>query len=257
MLKLFPVLLLIAIPALADLSTSASCQINGQAVYFADSHTGTSNAGCSEIQDFIDPGFEYPTSAHASASASAGYGTLSLSANTGVSNQRDPAYSWSNAAFSETMLITGSSGQGYAEVTYTGFMDTCFGYSSFDGLSPWQIFRRSDNCFFSYDHFALTNTYQFTFGVPFTFGANASTGSYCCNIEPVTMTDVYARVSGIEVLDSNHRPLPSFEYTSASGTIYSGGVYVPEPSSLLLLLSAVFLFLMRLGRLPLRRERSR
>lgn len=239
MFRVVAVLALAVVPAVADLSTSANCSLLGTNYGFHESTTGTSGASCNDVQNFIDQ--VGPVSATETASAQAGYGHLSLIATTTVSNQRDLANSSAHASFNEILTITGGIGLGFAQFSFTGQMDTCFSFTTFDGLSPNAIFGNPSNCFYGQDDlFSVTQTEQFTFGVPFGFGAYADTRSYCCNIEPVIHTDISVDLSDIAVFDSNHQPLPSFAYTTASGA-------VPEPSALLLLIPAVFWFVSRVG----------
>lgn len=250
MFKALTLLALIAIPAFADLSTSASCDIRsylGTFIY-GNAASGTSNTTLSCDESFLDPlgpsGFSL-----SGADTGAGYGQLSASASANIYG--DPfatAYSYAQASFSDKLTILGGSGIGYADFSFTGGIDTRFSYSTFDGMSAEELLGYVSTFGAYSDSFNVTISYQFAFGVPFIFSGSVDSEAFYIQKEPLTNTGVSADLSDIQVFDSNHQPLPSFEYTSASGTIYPGGVYVPEPSTLLLLGSAICCLLVGLRR---------
>jgi hypothetical protein len=110
--------------------------------------------------------------------------------------------------------------------------------------------------------FSVPKTFTFTYGTPFglLFILNATTGtvtpvygSGCCGYYRTGVGTGTANVdfldtlilSGLMVTDSSGNPVSGDTFTSASGTQYTanGVVGTPEPSSMLLLLSGILLFL--------------
>jgi hypothetical protein len=213
--------LLIAPAARADLIAHALVRYGG-ATLTIDEHFGSPTAAASLL-------YNTPGLFHGTAEATAAYGRADVSATVLAVGAAYPVNaSFAEAAFSDTLTISGPSGTGFVVYTYS-----TDGWTT-GGLSQGALFLRHgadpdeelDDEIVGPEEFSSL-PHAIVFGQPFTTGIVMQCHSAIGMGETGEFGAVLsATLTGLAVFDGGMNPIGQFTVTSLSGTQYP----LPEPS---------------------------
>jgi hypothetical protein len=227
------IVLYLATAAQADLLSHALVRY-GDSTLTVDEHFGSPSADASLL-------YSSPGQFHGVASALAGYGVVSATATVlGINASYTTNAAHAEAAFSDTLTISGPAGSGF--VIYTYSVD---GWAQ-EGSGALFLRHSGDPDEELSDELAgpevLTSSpHAITFGQPFTHGAILlSSADLALGRTGELGAGLTATMTGLEVLDSAMNPIESFEVSAQSGVSYP----VPSPAGSIAL-GAVFLIVRR------------
>ena len=231
------ILLLLAMPARADLFTTASTDY-GDCV-----DQGSAFAACSSsvpLDNYTLTGSAYATAA---------YGRLDAWFFDEVQSGIGPGGSYAVAEFTDTLTVSGGTGVGHIQYFFNYFTYADGGLATpnpcqesgtlamtSNSQQEGDVFAGLCDVFAGLPHFHdqgygsfFTDPFNFQFGVPFAIDVTASTG-------PIAELDsgqgrLTLALDGIRIFDSLGHRIP-VRITSQSGTLYP----VPEPGSWILLM---------------------